>query len=321
MTPRRGVLVALAFSVLAATSRVEAQAGAARVTASWVLERPGPETQVQKSIEQRGGINPCKTADPGFGAYKRWERTPSLGQLIQPRKAPKSAEFDVVIHFHGHEAARKEWVQVLRNPVFVGIDLGLGSGPYEKTFAAGQVFADLLTSIEAAVAEARGLDQAHARFVGLSAWSAGYGALTRILAQPLGQQRVDSVILLDGLHSGYDRAGGTLNAQQLAPFASFAKLSAERRRFMFVSHSSIIPPGYASTTETAAYLVASLGGVPRPSGPRASDPMGLDLIRWYVQGNFHMRGFAGNDKMDHCAHFGVFRDVLRTHLRRRWRTR
>jgi hypothetical protein len=292
-----------------------------RVTAEWVLEKPQAMTQVQKSVEERG-VNPCNTPDPGFGAYRAWSRSPSLGQMIVPRaRALRGGQwFDVMIHFHGHEAARKEWVRVLGSPVLVGIDLGLGSGPYESQFAAPGEFERLLTSIEAGVAGALKVPNARARFVGLSAWSAGYGAVGRILSRPEHAARIDSVILLDGLHSGYSRHdGGTLNEAQLSPFADFAALAAQGRRFMFVSHSSIIPPGYASTTETANYLIASVGGRPVASRPRGSDPMGLDLIAWYRQRNFHVRGFAGNDKMDHCAHFGVYADVLRIHLRRRWR--
>jgi hypothetical protein len=33
-----------------------------------------------------------------------------------------------------------------------------------------------------------------------------------------------------------------------------------------------------------------------------------------------MRGFAGNDKMDHCAHFGLLQDVARVHLAPRWKS-
>ena len=87
---------------------------------------------------------------------------------------------------------------------------------------------------------------------------------------------------------------------------------------MFVSHSSIIPPGYASTTETANYLISKLGGRPRKALPRRSDPMGLELISRYSRGNFHVCGYRGNDKMDHCAHIGLYRDVLKVHVSRRW---
>jgi len=46
--------------------------------------------------------------------------------------------------------------------------------------------------------------------------------------------------------------------------------------------------------------------------------MGLDLVSRYTSGNFHVRGYAGNDKMDHCAHIGLLKDVLKVHVKRRW---
>ena len=87
---------------------------------------------------------------------------------------------------------------------------------------------------------------------------------------------------------------------------------------MFVSHSSIIPPGYASTTETANFLIFKLGGKPQKTRPRSSDPMGLDLVARYSRGDFHVRGYSGNDKMDHCAHIGLLHDVLKVHVKPRW---
>ncbi len=81
-----------------------------------------------------------------------------------------------------------------------------------------------------------GVANARARRVGLSAWSAGYGAVQNILAQPSAQKRIDSVILLDGLHCGY--AKGSISELQIQSFIDFAELAAGGRRFMLVSHSS-----------------------------------------------------------------------------------
>ena len=124
------------------------------------------------------------------------------------------------------------------------------------------------------------------------------------------------VFLLDGLHCGY--APNSLNAMQIGPFIEFSRLAAAGQKLMFVSHSSIIPPGYASTTETANLLVRAVGGRPTRTKPRAGDPMGLELVQRFSHGNFHVRGFSGNDKMDHCAHFGLLQDVARVHLAPRW---
>src|SRR3972149_3816985 len=45
-------------------------------------------------------------------------------------------------------------------------------------------------------------------------------------------------------------SGSSRNDAQRAPFVQFAREARAGRKLMFVSHSSIIPPGYASTTET-----------------------------------------------------------------------
>jgi hypothetical protein len=87
---------------------------------------------------------------------------------------------------------------------------------------------------------------------------------------------------------------------------------------MLVSHSSIIPPGYASTTETAHFLIHALGGRPTPTKSRPSDPMGLDLLERFDKGGFHVRGYAGGSELDHCAHLGLYRDILKVHVAPRW---
>jgi hypothetical protein len=283
---------------------------------------PTPETQTQKSAQERG-VNPCNTPDPGFGTFSNWDRSPGMGQMIVPQAGglTKTGQFDVVFHFHGHEAARKEWVQAINGIVLVGIDLGNGSGPYSAAFNGPAVFESLVERVERGVAKHFGRPRATARHIGLSAWSAGYGAVQEILNSTYGKRRVDAVILLDALHTGYlpgNPGAPTLNYRQIQSFIDFAKLAVQKQRLMFMSHSSIIPPGYASTTETANLLVRAVGGRPTRTKARKGDPMGLELVQRFSHGNFHVRGFSGNDKMDHCAHFGLLQDVARVHLAPRW---
>ncbi len=293
-----------------------AQAKKPLVSASFVAKKPPASTQSSKTAAERGG-NPCNTPDPGFGSYDKWTRGIDMGQLIMPtnKRFARGGQFDVVFHFHGHEAARKEWISVMDGAVLVGIDLGLGSGPYETAFDAPDAFSHLVGSVERAVEKKTGRP-AKARKIGLSAWSAGYGAVQKILGQKYGKERVDAVVLLDGLHCGY--SGQSVNALQIRAFSAFAKEAAAKRKLMFVSHSSIIPPGYASTTETANFLIHEVGGTPKASS--GAGPLGMDLISRYTLGNFHVRGFSGNDKMDHCAHLGLYRDVLKIHIKPRWNT-
>ncbi|XYI00843.1 hypothetical protein ACMHYB_14200 [Sorangium sp. So ce1128] len=299
----------------AADGRDRAERGPAR------RDRPGAtSSRATPSKKRRGDINPCMTPDPGWGVYDPWSRAPSVGQMIMPHRGgvTKRGGFDVIIHFHGHEALRKEFVKTAEGAVLVGIDLGIGSGAYSSAFSAPYVFENLLDSIERAVAKKTGKKKAYVRKLGLSAWSAGYGAIEQILRQPAGK-RVDALVLLDSLHAGYaDEQQHKLKVAQLEPFIAFARRAAAGEAFMFMSHSSILPPGYASTAETANFIVQQLRGKPRGSSRR--DVLGLDMIQRYDRGGFHLRGYTGDDKPDHCAHLGLMADVMRVHINPRWKT-
>lgn len=280
---------------------------------------PGLGRRAAPKKERRGGVNPCMTPDPGFGKYDGWIGLQSGGQMIAPKRGgvTKSGGFDLVVHFHGHEPIRKEFVKTASGPVLVGIDLGIGSGAYQAGFAAPTTFTSLLANVEAVMTKRTG-KPAHVRHIALSSWSAGYGAVEQILRQPAGK-RVDALVLLDSVHAGYaDESQKTLKTAQVEPFVEFARRAASRKTFMFLSHSSIVPPGYASTTETAAYIVGQVRGRLKKAGRQ--DVLGLDMIDRFDRGNLHVRGYTGDDKPDHCAHLGLMADIVRVHLQPRWKT-
>jgi hypothetical protein len=259
------------------------------------------------------------TPDPGFGVYDRWENI-ALGQMIAPQRGGvrKDGGFDLVVHFHGHEPIRKEFIKTAQGIVLAGIDLGIGSGAYENAFADQSLFPRILESIEAHMAKRSGNPNAHVKHLALSSWSAGYGATSQILRQPAGK-KVDAVILLDSLHAGYkEGTKDEVRGVQIEQFLDFARAAAKKKKFLFLSHSSIIPPGYASTTEVARYLVGELDGKFKKASRK--DVLGLQMISRFDKGNFHVRGYDGNDKPDHCAHIGLIADVLKARLLPAWKT-
>src|SRR5580704_8286703 len=321
------------MAVLGALALLEALPAAADEPAPSDAPATRPASQVEPppaaadapkaapSKPRRGGVHPCMTPDPGFGIYDGWSGSGlTVGQVLIPHQGgiSKSGQFDLVVHFHGHEPIRKEFVKTAKGIVLVGIDLGIGSGVYQQTFSSPAAFTSLLASVEAAVARHAGRPSAKIRKLALSSWSAGYGAIEQILRQPAAK-RVDAVILLDSLHAGYsDEQQHALKTEQLTPFVSFARRAAQKQTLMFMSHSSIIPPGYASTTEVADYMVHQVGG--KPKSASRHDVLGLDMIDRFDKGNFHMRGYSGDDKPDHCAHIGLMADIVRSHLDPRWKT-
>jgi hypothetical protein len=303
---------------MAAITGRDAFSPPADVPRPFYLEKPAQRTQTQKTPAERGGVNPCFTDDPGFRGYRSWTNVPGMGQILMPKQGGVAGDgsFDVMIHFHGHEPIRKEWVKVMDTTMLVGVDLGVESGAYIAPFGDPRAFKAFIANIEKTVAESHGLATAKVRKVGLSAWSAGYQAVGMILSDPDARELVDTVVLLDGLHASY--AGTDLDTRRLAPFVEFAELAKAGKKLMYVSHSSIIPPGYASTTETENYLVFALGGQPRSVGPRDVDPWGLELNSRFDARGFHVRGFDGNDKMDHCAHIGLVGTIMKSFVKPRW---
>jgi LysM repeat protein len=105
---------------------------------------------------------------------------------------------------------------------------------------------------------------------------------------------------------------------QLEPFIDFAKKAVRGTKLMFQSHSSIIPPGFASTREVSNHMVAAVGGKMRKS--KRSDVLGLQMFERYDSGGYHVRGYHGDDKPDHCAHLGLMKDVVKVHINRRWKS-
>ena len=159
---------------------------------------------------------------------------------------------------------------------------------------------------------------AHIRHVALSSWSAGFGAITKILSDQ--SSLVDGVILLDSLHSDYETAvrGHKVFGLKLEPVVAMAERAAVRDAVFFLSHSSIVPPGYASTTEVADYLLERIGG--RRDAAEGTSRLGAKLLSRFDREGVHVRGYAGEDKAAHCAHVDMLAEAVRDYLEPAWGT-
>src|SRR5690606_38015839 len=88
---------------------------------------------------------------------------------------------------------------------------------------------------------------------------------------------------------------------KLVEFVEFAKqASAGRKRFL-ITHSEIFPGTFASTTETANYLLGALGIKRRPV--LKWGPVGMQQTSEAKKGRLLVKGFAGNSAPDHVDHF------------------
>lgn len=277
-----------------------------------------PQVRSARAEGSSTAFNPCDPPDPGFRTYAPWIHGLAPASLLAPRSGglTPSGQFDLLVHFHGADAARKSIVRSGSGLFVLGVDAGIGSGAYRTAFASPKDFETLLERAEYFVAEHAQRKRARIRHIALSAWSAGYGAVGAILTQKVAR-RVDAVILLDGLHADYAEPGSsTPKGKPLVPFIDFAKQALRGDKEMLITHSEIVPPGYASTSETSAYVLEALGVRTKPAKGNA---FGLELFTQFRSGDLGIAGYRGKDKPAHCAHLQLLRDIV-PRLEKSWKT-
>ena len=272
---------------------------------------------------RKKGFHECNPHDPlGLGPYAPYRKL-SMGRIAIPQKGGHTADmgFDVVVHFHGYSAVRKTLVQTAGGVAYVGIDRGIGSGPYSKAFKKRDVFPLLIRSIEGALKKHTHDEGAHIRHLALSAWSAGYGAINEILKQ--GDARVDAVVLLDGLHAAWNPASPkrdgslrSLSSQPLAPTFHFARRALSGEKVFIFTHSTVDPEKYPSTEATANLLLHELGARRTAKNP-GQDPFGQTGT--VDQRGFHVWSYRGGRENAHCDHIRHIARAVRL-LEQKWRT-
>src|SRR6185503_2680887 len=172
-----------------------------------------------------------------------------------PKHARARETFDLVVHFFGAAWLSEQAVAALDDhAVTAVVNLGSGSGVYDRAFTDPAAFDSLLAGVtrEVAAVTGRAARVGHVTLVG---FSAGHGAVRAILRDSANFARVDAVLLLDGMHTSYVpegtplAAGGTLDTTNLAAFERFARAAMRGEKRFLVSHSEIVRGTFASTTE------------------------------------------------------------------------
>lgn len=226
--------------------------------------------------------------------------TLSLGSLFIPSKAR-----DLLFFFHGGTWL-PEVAAAQRQMAVVTIQIGAGSGVYSAAFNEPERFLKL-------VAEAESMAGRSFPRITLGGWSAGCGAIRAILRQPASYARIHSVLAIDGIHSGYvnGKPGpleSNLETEPLRIWQQLAQDAMARRKRFLLTHSEIFPGTFASTTETADWLLASLGVKATPV--LRWGPMGTQQLSMFRSGFFELRGYAGNTAPDHVDQLHSLPDYL-----------
>jgi hypothetical protein len=219
----------------------------------------------------------------------------SMGTLFIPKDLKRDGPVPLFVHFHGGDWLPEVAAVQHGRTAVLAVQLGSGSAVYGKPFADPKAFGQLLAEAEKKVGIKFGP-------ITLTAWSAGYGAVRAILRNPDDYDRVQGVLLLDGLHAGYVKDTDAKGIARIVPehidiFVKFAKDAAAGKKRLIVTHSQIVPGTYASTTETADYLLHHLKLERRAA--KKVGPMLTQQLSEARAGQFAVFGFEGDTAADH----------------------
>jgi hypothetical protein len=208
----------------------------------------------------------------------------------------------LVVHFHGAPWIVEQHIaNHLPKAALVTVQLGTGSSVYGKPFVDERMFTELIREAELSAGAKRGWST-----ITLTAFSAGYGAVRSILRHKAHFERVNGVLLLDGIHAGYEpeqttlSAGGSVLLKDLDAYLELAREAAGGRKYFVITHSQIHPGSYASTTECTNQLLRDLG-LRREMYVRRG-PMGMQRLTRVKRGKFRVFGYAGETAADHVDH-------------------
>ena len=257
--------------------------------------------------------------DPALDVPKR--HVTSNGRVIALPNGCRTVShpYDLMIHFHGAPTAVEPAFERSEiDGALAILNLGIGSGKYDQEFQYGGSFDGLLARLNVVIHDLCPTAVSAPRRIALSGWSAGYGAVFRILDQAA--SRIDAVLLADGLHAGFDpgfdASERRVNMDQMAPFLGFADEALAGHKLFALTHSAIGTP-YASTTETADFLL-SQESLKRQTPPAQNFRPGMTLRSRADASGFHVMGFGGGNEAAHCDHLHAFGDTLLPYLKERW---
>ena len=266
--------------------------------------------------------------------FDRW-RGLSFGTYLAPKAdfVGSDGGVDVVFHFHAGQMAERQMKESGLNAVFVSCGYGIGSGAYATALANparfGRMLDELVKNLDAQTGKS-----VHIRHLALASWSAGFAAVSKVLAVDRYYAMVDSVVLNDSLHSQYKdpnpktpaQGADRVNLDMMRAFLRFAKDAAAGKKTMAITHSSIIPPDYASSTEATQALLTAIDVPitaidPDAAAAQAGSPSwrAMTLIARADAGNLHVRGFRGRGPKDHFEHLHLIGEVLRAWVAPRWK--
>jgi hypothetical protein len=229
---------------------------------------------------------PIKVANGTLIVVQQTDGAPSPNQLL--------------IHFHGAlETTRRALARSEFRGTLVVVNFPGLSSAYSKPFV------DNSKLLEEIIDHATATTDDNATTLGpriiLSSFSAGYGAIREILKSPEHFGRIDAIVTADSIYAGLDAEtpARVVSRENMSEFLQFAELATKGEKQFVLSHSAQTTP-YASTTETADYLLQMLN-IARVADSTTQRPLFTQTSK-AQQGRFTVFGFSGETGQNHMQH-------------------
>jgi hypothetical protein len=258
--------------------------------------------------------------------------------MLAPKSLAVTADggFDLIVHLNGAQMTEAEWRSAGVNAVIASIAIPtiVGTGGYKARLAQPGFLDYVLKETVHWMHENKHAEAKKINRIAVVSWSAGFGGVARFLISPTTRDRVDAIMLLDSFHAGYADPNTHLPKQggETTPFIglgeefvdvsgmdrwkNFAEGAKNRQKLFVISHSSILPPDYASCGETTGALL-KLVSVPKVASSERNDK-NMELSYTADVGEFHAKGWRGRGKKDHFDQLHLVGDLARAYLAPRW---
>jgi hypothetical protein len=235
---------------------------------------------------------------------------------------PRDGKVDMVVHFHGGQHLQEaNFTKSGLNAICISINLGIQAGDYGPFGKEGP--AKLTRILDRALLVAELSSKVRPDRVALSAWSAGFGSVGAFLQFKAVRDRVDAVLLADGLFTAYegDPHARKLHEAGLRGTLAFAKAAAQREKLFILTHTAIPTVGYPSVAESTAWLMAQLDlkqAGARQGAPRMSDRADGAPSYEAKVGGFLVTGYPGDSKQAHIDQITHMNETMFAPLKERW---
>lgn len=216
---------------------------------------------------------------------------------------PGDGAVDVVLHLHGAATViEPALVDTKWNAVLIEFNRKGLSRVYAEPFSDKRLFPRLLDDALEQIKQQGLARNPRVGRVVVSSFSAGFGGVRELLRVPEHFARIDALVMADSIYCGYvgDPARRQVDAKLMEGFERFAREAAAGRKQFLLTHSAQVPEGYASTTETADFLLNRLGGKARATR-QAWEPDWIQT-REFREGTLLVLGFDGTDGAAHMMH-------------------